>query len=194
MMRIISVVLNSIIFLDMLILTVMMFYRDGKWSVENGTNALKYYTFLSNVFCALTALGMVIFPNFLPAWILKYTGTVAVTITFLTVLFFLGPVLGYKRVLTGRDFVMHLVNPILALVSLCVFERNEMPFYVTVFGLLQMILYGLLYGYKVMFAKGKKGWDDFYGFNKGGRWYISAVIMLLGTFAICVILWFICRL
>lgn len=194
MMRIISVVLNSVIVLDMLVLTIMMFYRDGKWSVENGTKALKYYTFLSNVFCALTALGMVIFPNLLPAWILKYTGTVAVTITLLTVLFFLGPKLGYKRVLTGRDFIMHMVNPLLAIVSLCVFERNEMPFYVTAFGLLQMILYGLLYGYKVMFAKGKKGWDDFYGFNKGGRWYISAVIMLLGTFAICVILWFVCRL
>ena len=30
----------------------------------------------------------------------------------------------------------------------------------------------------------KDGWEDFYGFNKGGRWYLSVVMMAVMTLAI----------
>ncbi len=172
-------------------MSIMLFYRDHKWSAANAKKALKYFTFLSNLFCAATAFLFLFFPNLYPVWILKYAGTVAITVTLLTVLFFLGPVLGYKRVLTGRDFVMHLVNPVLAIVSFCVFERRHMPFVHCLYGLLPVVLYGLLYGYKVMFAKEGKGWEDFYGFNKNNKWYLSLILMMFGTFSVCALFWLI---
>ncbi len=49
--------------------------------------------------------------------------------------------------------------------------------------------YAVLYLYKVVLAPEGKRWEDFYGFNKGGRWRLSAVLMLSGTFMISLILW-----
>ena len=53
----------------------------------------RYFTVLSNLFCAFTALILLVceFCGVLPAWAatLKYMGTVAVTLTFLVVLLFL---------------------------------------------------------------------------------------------------------
>ena len=55
----------------------------------------RYFTVLSNLFCAFAALILLIceFFGVLPAWAatLKYMGTVAVTLTFLVVLLFLWP-------------------------------------------------------------------------------------------------------
>ena len=200
-MRIASIILNSIIVIVMSIVTVSFFEKDGKWSLANGRRPLKYFTFLSNVLCAVGALLIIFFPTVYPIWILKYMGTAAVTVTMVTVLVFLGPALGFKRVLTGRDFWLHLVNPILAIVSFTVCERTTltawnkiMPHNVfgvpaALWGMLPVVLYGLLYGYKVMLAPEGKRWDDLYGFNKGGKWYISVVLMLLGTAVICAVYW-----
>ena len=56
--------------------------------------------------------------------------------------------------------------------------------------LLPTALYGVLYYIMVMVIGAENGgWDDFYGFNGGGAWYISAVFMFAGTYAIGVILW-----
>jgi len=184
-MRIASIVLNGIIVLDMLIITVLFFQKDGKWAFGNIKRPLKYFTFLSNVLGAVASLLIIIFPNLLPIWILKYVGTVAMTVTFVTVLVFLGPALGYKRVLEKHDFWMHLVNPILALVSFCVFERRPMSVWQALFGMLPVALYGMFYGYKVMLAKEGHRWEDFYGFNKGNKWYLSVILMILGTAIIC---------
>ena len=74
--------------------------------------------------------------------VLKYIGTVAVTITLVTVLVFLG--------------------------------------------IVPMLLYGILYLYMVVISK---KWEDFYGFNKTGKWPISFVLMTVGSFLISLILW-----
>ena len=113
------------------------------------------------------------------------SGTAAVTVTMLTVLFFLGPVIGYRRLLSGSDLIMHLINPVLALVSFCVFERRGLTFGWAMLGLLPVVLYAMLYGWKVLLCPPERRWEDFYGFNKGGKWYLSFVLMLLGTFLVC---------
>jgi hypothetical protein len=184
-MRIASIVLNAVIVLDMLIITVLFFKKDGKWALSNIKRPLRYFTFLSNVLCALASLLIIIFPDFLPVRLIKYVGTVAVTVTFVTVLVFLGPALGYKRVLEKHDLWMHLINPLLALASFCVCERRPMSVWQALLGMIPVILYGLFYGYKVMLAKEEKRWEDFYGFNKGNKWYISVLLMMLGTLIIC---------
>ena len=46
-------------------------------------------------------------------------------------------------------------------------------------------LYGLLYLNKVV---SRKEWDDFYGFNRDGKWPLSFAAMLIGTALLCLLL------
>ncbi len=154
---------------------------------------LRFFTALSNLLCAAAALAVVLcrlcgnVPNAI--LILKYVGTCAVTVTMLTVLFFLGPTIGYKRLLTGPDLWLHLVCPVLAIVSLVLWDRPEMPFAAVLLGTLPVPLYGAVYVYRVLRAPEERRWPDFYGFNRGGRWALSFAAMAVGAFAVSVILW-----
>ena len=184
--------LNTLIALLTLLIVVSFFRKDGQWVPERGKFALRFFTTLSNILCAaaclLTALAMN--AGGVPEWIwtLKYIGTAAVTVTMLTVLLFLAPSFGkgaLKVLLSGTDLFMHLITPLLALVSFCVFERRGMTFCQSLWGLLPVVLYGPLYLYKILFALPEKRWEDFYGFNKQGKWPVAFAAMVAGTFAIC---------
>ena len=52
-------------------------------------------------------------------------------------------------------------------------------------GLLPVALYGALYLYRVILAPADRRWEDFYGFNRGGKWPLSMGAMLLGSFLVC---------
>ena len=189
--QIIDIVLNLIVIVNMIFFTIMSFKKDGEWKLQNGKRSIKYFTFLSNVHLAIASLLTILFPRSFIVWMLKYTGTAAVTVTMITVLVFLGPAIGYKKVLTGRELWMHLINPLIAIVTFTILERRGLPFVYSLFGILPVILYGILYYYKVLVVKNEeKKWDDFYGYNKGGKWYISIILMLVGTFAICMAYYF----
>ena len=184
--------LNTIIALLTLIIVVSFFRKDGQWMPERGKFALRFFTTLSNILCAVACLLMSVTMNAgkVPEWIwmLKYIGTAAVTVTMLTVLFFLAPSFGkgaLKVLLSGTDLFMHLVTPLMALVSFCVFERRGMSFGQSLWGMLPVVLYGPVYLYKILYALPEKRWDDFYGFNKQGKWPIAFAMMVLGTFLIC---------
>lgn len=145
----------------------------------------RYFTTLSNVLCAIAALIAAILLPFgkLPFWalLLKYTGTAAVTVTMLTVLFFLLPIShDWKGLLSGAELFLHLICPLLAIVSFLVFEKTAMPAWVIAVGAAPVLLYGLLYLYKVIFAPAARRWEDFYGFNRNGKWALSFGLMLLG--------------
>ena len=125
----------------------------------------------------------------LPRWVagLKSVGTVAVSVTFFTVVLFLGPVFGFGGMFAGANFFLHLVSPLLAMISLCAFENREpLRFRVTFLGLLPTFIYGIVYVWLVVF---QKTWPDFYGFNIGGHWAFSAVAMLIATYLISLVLW-----
>ncbi len=190
MKQIIDIVLNLTVVADMIYFTIMSFKKDGEWSLKNGKRPLKFFTFLSNVLLAAASLLIIIFPQSLAAGVIKYTATAGVSVTMITVLVFLGPALGDKKVLTGRELWMHLINPLIALITYLFTEDIGFPFWYSLFGMLPVVLYAIMYYYKVMAAKDDKKWDDFYGFNKGGKWYLAAVIMFAGTFAICMALYF----
>ena len=183
----IDTILNALIFILTLILTVRFFHRDGTWKISNGATAFRYFTVLSNVFCAAAALLMCFAPSSVWVWTLKYIGTSAVTVTMLTVFLFLGPNLGYKKLLTGTDLYMHLVTPVLAIASFFAFEKREMTFHTALLGMLPVLLYGVVYLYKVIYAPENKRWDDFYGFNRNGKWPVSFAAMLAGSFAVCML-------
>ncbi len=189
----ISIIINTIIFLTTTVLVVDLFRQEGKWQPEKGVKAFRYFTVLSNVLCAMSALVMAIsqVSGSVSAGvvILKYLGTVSVTVTLLTVLFFLGPTMGYKVLLSGRDLYLHLIGPLLAILSFCFLEKSGLPLWKALLGLLPIILYGCVYLYKVIYSPEDKRWEDFYGFNKGGKWPVAFAAMMLGTLVVCLAFW-----
>lgn len=174
------------------------FLRSGVGNMKvTGFKALMYFTVDSNVLSALASLGVVIClltqlgenQALLPRWLIlcKLVGAAAVGVTFLTVMVFLGPRLGYKAMFAGVNLHLHLICPLLAMISLVFLERSSsLPFPVTLLGILPTVVYGAVYLYQVVITK---GWQDFYGFNLGGRWYLSLVIMVLVSWGICAGLW-----
>jgi hypothetical protein len=82
---------------------------------------------------------------------------------------------------------MHLITPLAAILSFCLLEKREMSFACSLWGLLPIVLYGPLYIYRILYAKEGKRWDDFYGFNKQGKWPLAYCFMLAGTFGICML-------
>ena len=159
---------------------------------EKRPESFRYFTVLSNLYCALTALILLVYELFgtMPPWAatLKYTGTAAVTLTLCTVFVYLLPL---YRSLSGLldtwpELTMHLITPALAILSFLCFEKQGLSAWIIPLGLLPAALYGWLYLDRVVFAK---TWEDMYGFNKNGRWKLSFSLMTLGTVVIAVLLW-----
>lgn len=192
-------ILNILLFLGTIVSYAACFHNEEGWSMKNGLAALRYYTLLSNLLCAVAALALALalrggeVPRGI--WLLKYVGTAAVTVTMITVLVFLGPALGYKSQLSGFGLWLHLIGPLLAIVSFCFFERfHALPLPLAMLGLLPVVLYGLVYLYKVVLCPAEGRWEDFYGYNKGGKWPIAFAAMMLGGALVCLLLWLLCRL
>ena len=59
--------------------------------------------------------------------------------------------------------------------------RGAMNIPTAMLGELPVIAYGLLYLYKTQYAPEEKRWQDYYGFNRNGKWYLSYAAMLTGT-------------
>ena len=194
------IVLNLVIFICTAAAYISCFFtEDGKPDVKTGLGALRYFTVQSNLFCACGSLLLAIaqigggVPRWI--WLWKYIGAAAVTVTLITVLVFLGPTIGYKVLLSGRDLFLHLIGPLLAVASFCFFERiYPLPFPLALTGLLPVILYGTVYLYKVVLCPEDKRWEDFYGYNKSGKWPLSFAAMVIGGALVCAALWGLYRL
>ena len=163
--------------------------KDGVWSLRTVLFRLRFFTRLSNLMSGTAALLVLLMlrANGLPywVWLIKFVGTASVTVTFLTVIFFLGPTQGYRNLLSGTGFFEHAAGPLLAILSFCFLERfQNLPFRTALLSIVPVLLYGILYGYKVLLAPEEKRWDDFYGFIRGGNWILPAVGMLLACFAV----------
>ncbi len=144
--------------------------------------------------CRLIAHG----GTLLPIWVsaLRFVGTVAVLVTFTTVMTFLAPIAGYREMLTGSDLILHLILPLLSLFSFVFLEpHGEIPFCFTFLGLLPTLLYGVAYLIQVVvIGEENGGWKDYYTFNKNGKWRISCILMLAGTYLLSLLLFFLCKL
>lgn len=189
-MKAASIAINLAIFVTTLVILVLYFYKDGHWQLERGLMAFRYFTVLSNAFCAVSALIMAVaqISGTVPAAVLvfKYMGAVGVTVTLLTVFLFLGPTQGgYGHLLKGDNLYMHLIGPLLAIVSFRFLERDRMPLAAALLGVVPVMLYGMVYLYKIILAPEDRRWEDFYGFNHGGKWPVTFAAMLVGTLAVC---------
>lgn len=156
----------------------------------NRTVIFRYFTVDSNILCAVSCVFSLIQAlrghknDGKAAMLFRYAGTAAVTVTMMTVLLFLGPLYGYDSMFSRWNLWLHLLGPLLAIVSFIWLERDgtfpEKKH--LILSLLPVIVYGAVYLVMVvMIGKDRGGWPDFYGFNMGGRWYLSYAAMLAGT-------------
>ena len=162
----------------------------------------RYFTVDSNILCAVSCIFSIWFMivalrrgegNTPKAMMLfRYAGTGAVTVTMMTVLLFLGILYGYPAMFAGWNLWLHLLGPVLAIVSFVWLERDgSVPEKKHMFlSVLPVVVYGAVYLIMaVLIGYDKGGWPDFYGFNIGGRWVISLAAMLLATLLIGALLW-----
>ena len=184
-----SIIMNAALIALFLLCLILYINRVHPYS-----RLFRYFTTLSNMLCAFAALAVLLHSGgALPFWVLllKYTGTAAVTVTMLTVFIFLGPISHkWKDLLVGPELVLHLINPLLAIVSFVFFEKTELPVWTIAAGVAPVLLYGILYGIKVLGVREERRWNDIYGFNRGGRWKVSFVMMLAAAAVISTVLLF----
>lgn len=197
-MRTASVIINAVIFVATFAIVISHFRKDGVWQLSHGLKQFRYFTVLSNTFCAIAALLMAISQIggnvSRTVFLLKYLGTVSVTLTFLTVLLFLAPSQGgFAQWFGGDFFYVHLAGPLLAIASFCLLEKRPMRLGTAMLGLVPMLLYGAVYVYKVILAPEDERWEDFYGFNRNGMWPVSGLAMIVGASIICLAFWQVCR-
>ena len=185
-----SVLLNVFTAASALFSVGAFFRKGGRGNMQKaGTKALIYFTVDSNLLCALACLGVCVWELaalfrggglLLPRWLdlCKFAGASAVGVTFFTTLCYLLPVLGFdfKLLYAGRNCLLHLLCPLAAMLSWALLERGEAlrPAW-ALLAVLPTALYALVYLRMVLL---RKQWEDFYRFNTGGRWYLSAAAML----------------
>lgn len=159
-----------------------------------GIGTFKYFTILSNIFCAICSLVIGIYeilvykkkkeeiPNIV--YLFKYISTLCVTITFLTVMFFLFPTQGAKAMFGGTNGFLHILSPILAIVTYLFFEhavQKEVIYIKALYATIPIVIYAILYLIMVVILE---KWEDFYGFNRGNMWYLFLIGMTILTYAL----------
>ena len=175
----------------------------------SGAEMFKFFTIDSNVLMGIIALFTALqlrqvirgqredLSTACYVWYLA--GTVGVTLNMLVTGFFLEPTMapqfGLFALFAGSNFLLHLFNPLLAIVTFTVFEKTrKIPFRHTLTGIVPMVLYAVFYLANCMRHAVNGMVDiayDWYGFLAGGVktvWIVIPVIFLF-TWLISIALW-----
>ena len=155
-------------------------------------STFRTFTSLSNAFAAATCAVMIPFRlrSLLggkarpPRWALdlRFAGACAVSVTFWTVLVYIGPAAGYHGQYADSGFWLHAVAPAACVLSFLLLERGgRISLWEGLLGALPVVLYGAVYYERVIV---RRAWSDFYHFNVGGRWPVSMAAMLLASLAV----------
>lgn len=163
-----------------------------------GLGYFKPYTIDTNVLNGIISFMMATFNIYnlienkdeLPRFLVvgQLISTVGVTVTLMTVIFFLAPTQymafgGFIWLFINDMFFFHLVNPILSILNfIFINKRYDLNNKEVLMGMLTTIAYSFVYTYNVVITK---SWSDFYGFTFGGKLYmavISIIVMYLVTY------------
>lgn len=183
----------------------MIFGLDGGILSGIGIISLKYFTVLSNLLMALIALACAVFelrvvrgastdvPRALH--LARFVGVNGITLTFMVVMVFLGPTIGYAAMFIGSNLFLHLIVPLLAIATLVVPQLGRfVPMRFAPMGVLPMAAYAVFYCGNITInglTSGPYG-TDWYGFTMGGTVSLAVVlaIMFVGCLIIAFVLWF----
>ena len=179
-----------------LVLVSIVWLFNGRAGVLRATDAsaFKIFTVQSNVFLGLICLILVPFDILmivekvekLPKWalILLHAGEMSTNITMLTVVFFLGPTMGYGFMYVDANLLMHLVTPLLGLVRFLLLSKDaeKVDWRLSFLAAIPMLLYTVYYLIGVIANNGYGNPDyDWYGFGAAGPMgaIVSGIVMVL---------------
>ena len=155
-----------------------------------------FFTTDSNILVAISSLIMLCFNinnivnniNYFPRFVLvfKYVATIAVMVTMMTVLLFLGPTQGYKKMFESINIFMHLITPLLAIISFSFFELNSLVFTDTFYVIIPVIIYAIIY---IIMVLVKKKWEDFYGFTMKNLTVLFMVMFPVVTYGFGILIY-----
>ena len=196
----ISIILNILIFVFTLFATISMvigFKFMDSLDVLSSRNfgAFRYFTSDSNVFAGLVSLAFVIY-KFTPKgkknhiiprafYILKLAATTGVTLTMMVTVFYLAPTSNgnFLHYFMNSNFFMHLITPLLCIISFIFFEVAEPQKLVMSFtGIIPMMLYSFFYTPNVLLHLDNGKVDrtyDWYNFLAGGAQTVWIVVPIL---------------
>lgn len=198
-----SALLNLAVFAAVTLAVLSRFpaVEDGESRFRHGAKTFRYFTTDSNLLAALACAVLLPFrlrtlfggAEALPVWALtlKYVAVCAVTLTLLTVLCFLAPTQGWGKMYGRSNLWLHLICPLLCILSFLFTDGGTpLPFSATFAALIPMGLYGAVYlAEVVLIGTDRGGWKDFYGFNRGGKWFVSLPLMLGVSYLIALGQW-----
>ena len=209
----ISLIINIIITILTIAASIIMFtgfkFMYGYDPVLESTKIgmLRFFTVESNMFMGIVALIYAINEIeilkgkkeeiSLKNSVLKLMSTVAVSLTFLVVFTYLGPISknGIPSLLMNSNLFFHLIIPVLSILVFVIFERTDkIKFRYVLFGVLPSFLYGIYYLTNILvhMENGKVSVIyDWYWFVQNGIWTaaIVAPMILFATYVLSIIIW-----
>ena len=182
-------IFNIVIFMIVLVTWLrMVFVFTDVALTARGLSSLKYFTVLSNLFEGIACL----------IWLynkdeeIKYFAAVSVTLTFVVVITFLGPLYGYVAMFSGVSFWMHLIVPLAALFEVLFWNKEKFDMRDNLLACVPMGIYGIYYlGNNIINGIGEWPYiNDWYGFLTWGYpvgfliYFIVLFVVFLIGFAI----------
>ena len=169
----------------------VMMVRMGDGTLSgSGLNSLRYYTVLSNLLEGAAALLTVVClalilagkAKELPRWLtlLRYAGVTSVSLTFLTVMVYLGPVFGFNIMFNDANLYFHLLIPLLAIAEAVFLSGEKLRFTDSFVAALPTLLYGIWYVINNL-VNGREGNDIYYLFHFGPA---ASVLFFIGFMSV----------
>lgn len=180
-----------------------------------GSVIFNYFTVQSNIFAILMALiflcnevVLLVFKKSFTNQILlylKFTATIAVTLTFIVFFTMLAPLVGINYLLSFNNFSLHAIVPILSIADFLVFDTDikmtypksligtAMPLYYVFFVYIG-VPFNLQYGENIKFPYFFMDYEtNGFLFEKGLGVIFWIIVMFIGVSAFCVLFCFIIR-
>ncbi len=203
-----SIILNIIIVSLTILALILMFtgikITHGVEPILETTKlgAFKFFTVQSNLFMGIMALIFIILElknkeiskNI---YRLKLMSTTAVSLTFIMVVIYLGPIVpnGIISLLQNSNLFFHLIIPILSIIDFIIFERTDkLKLKDSLYGLIPTLLYASMYTTNIIIHM-KNGivstkYDWYWLAQHGEKTSLISVIMIpLLTYIISLTLW-----
>lgn len=196
------ILVDSLIVIFVLASTLMMAFKGQGTLASKGVEMFKYYTVDSNILMGIVALIKIYFDieitlgkiQKVPLWthLLYFVGVVALSVTFLTVVFFLAPMEivhggSYFDSFKYANTFMHLLTPILSVLGFLLFERNrKMNICWSLLPVSSVFIYAIYYLIQLFihdsFGKSEYDW---YGFTTSPiPWPVFLLVMIGASYLV----------
>lgn len=168
--------------------------------------SLIYFTTQSNILAGTASLIAAIMQkkvidgkiHELPGWVyvFKLVGVVSIALTMFVMVFYFFPIQGFRACYTNSNFFMHLLNPLVSIITFLGYENTDkIRFRHTFTGITFMLVYAVVYLIQaIIFSDGNVValGHDWYGFLSFGlkSVFIVGPVIVLSAYLLSLLLWY----